>query len=79
MGDELEHIVVVGQAAGGRRQAEETVLGQHHILRPDTQLEILPKKEKASTLICDFIGNDFVKATYSIHRIRKSSLSPVIF
>jgi hypothetical protein len=41
--DELEYVVIVGQAASGRRHTEVSALGQHHILSPDTQLEILSK------------------------------------
>jgi hypothetical protein len=41
--DELEYVVIVGQAARSRRHTEVTALGQHHILSPDTQLEILSK------------------------------------
>ncbi len=43
MRDELEYVVIVGQPARGRRHTEVTALGQHHILSPDTQLEILSK------------------------------------
>ncbi len=52
MRDELEYIVIVGQAARGRRHTEVTALGQHHILSPDTQLEILSKgKSKYGTIL----------------------------
>jgi hypothetical protein len=50
--DELEYVVIVGQAARGRRHAEVTALGQHHILSPDTQLEILSKgRSKYGTIL----------------------------
>ena len=37
----LEDIVVISQTSGGSRHSEVSILWQHHILRADTQLEIL--------------------------------------
>ena len=37
----LENIVVISQTSGGSRHSEVSILWQHHILRADTQLEVL--------------------------------------
>jgi len=40
-GQEVEHIVVIGQATRGGRDAKVSVLGQIHAIRPQTQLVVI--------------------------------------
>jgi hypothetical protein len=41
VGQEMDDVMIVGQAAGGRGQTEIAVLGQEHALRPETHFVVL--------------------------------------